>query len=260
MGASGDKMTRITIVTACLNNATVIKTAIAAVSSQTYPDVEHVIVDGGSTDGTVDVIRTWAAKAGGRAKWISEPDTGLYDALNKGIRLATGEIVGVLHADDFYARPDVLEKVAKVFEATGAEAVYADVRFVDAADTTRTVRYVSGKKFRPWMMRYGFMPPHPTIFCRRELFERLGYYRTDYRISADHELMIRFLWKAGIRTAYLPEAIITMRTGGMSTRSARARWLACRENVRACRENGIYANLPMQLAKYAMKVFEFVRR
>ena len=116
---------------------------------------------------------------------------------------------------------------------------------------------IAGSRFRPWMMRFGFMPPHPSIFCRRELFERLGYYRTDYRIAADHELMVRFLWKARIRTAYLPEAIIAMRTGGTSTRSMGARWLACRENVRACRENGIYANLPMQLAKYAVKVFQY---
>ena len=131
------------------------------------------------------------------------------------------------------------------------------VRFVDAADTSRYVRYISGRNFRPWMMRYGFMPPHPTIFCRRALFDRLGYYRTDYQISADHELMIRFLWKAGIRTAYLPEPIVTMRTGGKSTHSIQSRWLGCRENVRACRENGIYANLAMQLMKYPIKMFEF---
>jgi glycosyltransferase involved in cell wall biosynthesis len=248
---------RISIITACFNSHAVLATALRSVSTQTHPDVEHILVDGGSTDGTVKCIQAWAADAGGdRTKWISEPDHGLYDALNKGIRLATGEIIGVLHADDFYSAPEVLSKIAQLFVQTGADAVYADVKFVDAADTTRTVRYISGRKFRPWMMRYGFMPPHPSIFCRRALFEKLGYYRTDYRIAADHELMVRFLWKAGIRTAYLPEAIVTMRTGGMSTRSAGARWTACRENVRACRENGIYANLPMQLAKYAVKVFE----
>jgi len=191
-------------------------------------------------------------------RWISEPDAGLYDAINKGIRIATGDAIGLLHADDFYTAPDVLEKIARLLQRTEADAVYADVRFVDQTAPDRTVRYVSGRRFRPWMMRYGFMPPHPSIFCRRALFEQLGYYRTDYRISADHELMIRFLWKAGIRTAYLPEAIVTMRTGGISTRSARSRWIASRENVRACRENGIYANLPMQLLKYGVKVFEYL--
>jgi len=248
---------RFSIITACLNRNAVLATALESVRRQLHADVEHVIVDGGSADGTVEQIRSWTAKAGDRVKWVSEPDRGLYDALNKGIRMATGEIVGILHADDFYSATDVLSKVAAVFESSGADAVYADVRFVDAADTTRVVRNISGRRFGPWMMRYGFMPPHPGIFCRRALFEQLGYYRTDYRISADHELMIRYLWKAGIRTAYLPETIITMRTGGRSTCSAAARWLACRENVRACRENGIYANLPMQLLKYAVKVFEY---
>jgi len=249
---------RISIITACFNSATVFDTALQSVAAQIHPDVEPILVDGGSTDGTADFIRSYEPKFNGRLRWISEPDHGLYDALNKGIRLATGEIVGILHADDFYSGPGVLSKVAALFDSSGADAVYADVKFVNATDTTRTVRYISGRRFRPWMMRYGFMPPHPSIFCRRALFEKLGCYRTDYRIAADHELMIRFLWKAGIRTAYLPEAIVTMRTGGMSTRSAGARWIACRENVRACRENGIYANMPMQLAKYAVKVFEFV--
>jgi len=248
---------KISIITACFNSAPVLDTALTSLSSQTHPDVECIVVDGSSTDGSVERIRAWAHTMGGRARWISEPDHGLYDAINKGIRMATGEIIGLLHADDFYSGPEVLSKVAQLFEQTGAEAVYADVRFVDAADTGRTVRYIAGSRFRPWMMRFGFMPPHPSIFCRRELFERLGYYRTDYRIAADHELMVRFLWKARIRTAYLPEAIIAMRTGGTSTRSMGARWLACRENVRACRENGIYANLPMQLAKYAVKVFQY---
>ncbi len=249
---------RISIITACFNSNTVLATALKSVASQTHPDVEHIIMDGGSTDGTVAQIRAWANASDAPTKWLSELDHGLYDALNKGIRMATGDVIGVMHADDFYAGPEVLGKIAQLFEQTGADAVYADVRFVKADDITRTVRYISGRRFRPWMMRYGFMPPHPAIFCRRALFEKLGYYRTDYPIAADHELMIRFLWKARIRTAYLPEAIITMRTGGMSTRSVGARWQGCRENVRACRENGIYANLPMQLAKYAVKVFEFI--
>lgn len=245
------------MITICRNNAGTIRGTLESVLRQHRAVGEAVVVDGASTDGTLDLVRSLEPAFQGRLRWISESDAGLYDALNKGIRMATGEVVGVLHADDFYAGPDVLTTVAARFEETGAEAVYADVRFVDAGDTARTTRYISARRFRPWMMRFGFMPPHPTIFCRRELFERLGYYRTDYRIAADHELMIRFLWKAAIRTAYLPEAIIHMRPGGLSTRSLANRWLACRENVRACRENGIYANLPMQLLKYAVKVFEY---
>lgn len=248
---------RFSIITACFNSSGVICEALESLQTQTHPDVEFIVVDGGSQDGTVKLIRDWTPKFGGRMRWISEPDTGLYDAINKGIRMATGDVVGILNSDDFYTSPDALAHVAARFAATQADAVYADVRFVDAGNLDKTVRYVSGRRFHPWMMRYGFMPPHPTIFCRRELFDQLGYYRTDYRISADHELMVRFLWKARIQTAYLPEAIITMRTGGISTRSAQNRLIACRENVRACRENGIYANLLMQLLKYPIKMFEY---
>jgi glycosyltransferase involved in cell wall biosynthesis len=249
---------RISIITACRNSVETVREAMQSVRRQSYADVEYLVLDGASIDGTQEAIRREARKFSRQVLWLSEPDHGLYDALNKGIRMATGEIIGLLHADDFYAGPEVLGNVAKRFEETGADAVYADVRFVHAEDLTRTVRYISGRRFRPWMMRYGFMPPHPAIFCRRALFGKLGCYRTDYPIAADHELMIRFLWKARIRTAYLPEPIITMRTGGMSTRSFGARWQGCRENVRACRENGIYANMPMQLLKYAVKVFEYI--
>jgi glycosyltransferase involved in cell wall biosynthesis len=217
------------------------------------------VVDGASTDGTVDAIRAAAPPFGDRLRWVSEPDRGLYDAINKGIGMATGEVVGLLHADDLYTGPDVLTRVAGLFAPAGIEAVYADVAFVDVADAARVVRRISGRRFRPWMMRFGFMPPHPSIFCRRRLFERLGVYRTDYRIAADHELMVRFLWKARIRTAYLPAPIIHMRTGGTSTRSIGSRWRGCRENVRACRENGLYSNMLMQLAKYTVKVFQFVK-
>lgn len=249
---------RISVITACLNSAGVICETLASLHAQTHPDVDFIVVDGGSQDGTVELIRDWTPKFGGRMRWISEPDAGLYDAINKGIRLANGDVVGILNSDDYYTSPDALVHVAARFAESPADAVYADVRFVDAHDLDKTVRYVSGRRFQPWMMRYGFMPPHPTIFCRRELFDRLGYYRTDYRIAADHELMVRFLWKARINTAYLPEAIIAMRTGGLSTRSAQNRMIACRENVRACRENGIYANLLMQLLKYPIKALEFV--
>ena len=252
---------RISVITACFKSNAVLATALESIRAQTHPDIEHVIVDGGSTDGSVDQIRAWAELAAvGRVQWSSEPDRGLYDAINKGIRRATGDVVGVLHADDYYCNPEVLSNIAALFESSGADVVYADVRFVDAVDLTRTVRKITARHFRPWMMRYGFMPPHPSIFCRRELFEKLGYYRTDYLISADHELMIRFLWKTGLRTAYLPEAIVTMRTGGRSTCSFQARWTACRENVRACRENGFYANMLMQLTKYAVKIFEYGRK
>ncbi|MFZ4395609.1 MAG: glycosyltransferase family 2 protein [Kiritimatiellia bacterium] len=249
---------RISIITACFNSHEVLSTALASVRAQTHPDVEHIVVDGASTDGTVEQLRNWESKAGGRGKWISEPDSGLYDALNKGIRKATGDVVGLLHADDFFAADDVLAQVAAAFEDPTVECVFGDVRFVRPTNLLKTVRYYRAKHFRPWMLRFGFMPPHPTFFARRELFERLGNYKTDYQIAADYELLVRFLWLHRIRYRYLDLAMTRMRLGGKSTRSLRSNLILNQEIVRGCRENGMWTALPLLGFKYLFKVFELV--
>jgi glycosyltransferase involved in cell wall biosynthesis len=251
-------VTRLTVVTACRNAADVIKTALASVMAQHCPHVEHLVVDGGSTDGTVAVLRAAESAFDGRLHWISEPDQGLYDALNKGIRMSTGEIVGLLHADDVFAGDDVLARVAAAFEDPAVDCVFGDVRFVREPDLGRTVRYYRAAHFRPWMLRFGFMPPHPSFFARRELFERLGYYETDYRIAADYELLVRFLWRHRVRYRYLDMTTTKMRLGGMSTRSWRSNLILNREIVRGCRANGLWTALPLLTFKYLFKVFEFV--
>jgi glycosyltransferase involved in cell wall biosynthesis len=250
---------RISVITACFNSSAVLPTALASVRSQTHPQVEHIVVDGASTDGTVAQLQSWAAAANGPFQWRSEPDRGLYDALNKGIQRASGDVVGLLHADDFFAADDILAKVAAAFTDPAVECVFGDVRFVRPTNLHKTVRYYCARLFRPWMLRFGFMPPHPTFFARRELFARLGYYQTDYRIAADYELLVRYLWRHRLRYRYLDLAMTRMRLGGLSTRSLRSTWILNCEIVRGCRANGMWTALPLLFFKYVFKVGELVR-
>jgi glycosyltransferase involved in cell wall biosynthesis len=256
--AKTNPIVKISVITACRNSEGLIGSALQSVARQTWPDVEHIVVDGASTDGTLAIIREATAHSGGRVRWISEPDSGFYDALNKGIRLATGDVVGILNADDFFADETILAEVARTFSDAPIDCVFGDIRFVRQSNLEKTVRYCSGRSFRPWMLRFGFMPPHPSFFARRNLFARLGYYKTDYRIAADFELLVRFLWINRIRSKYLALATTKMRLGGMSTRSPHSTWILNREQVRACRENGRFTTLPVLSFKYLFKVFELV--
>jgi glycosyltransferase involved in cell wall biosynthesis len=256
-GAGAGTVT-ISVITACRGATRCLPFALASVRRQTWSGFESLVVDGGSTDGTVAVLRAAESAFDGRLRWISEPDHGLYDALNKGIRMARGDVVGILHADDVFAGDDVLARVAAAFEDPAVDCVFGDVRFVREPDLGRTVRYYRAAHFRPWMLRFGFMPPHPSFFARRELFERLGYYETDYRIAADYELLVRFLWRHRVRYRYLDMTTTKMRLGGMSTRSWRSNLVLNREIVRGCRANGMWTALPLLTFKYLFKVFEFV--
>lgn len=253
---------KITLITACYNSAEVLATAFDSVLAQTHADIDYRVVDGGSTDGTLEVIRAYEPRFKGRLRWTSARDKGLYDAINKGIGLAEGEVVGILNADDFFANPQVLSRVAAAFATNGTapDAITGDICFVRPDAPERIVRYYSARHFRPWMLRWGFMPPHPSFYCRREHFERLGRYRTDFPIGADYELLIRFLWHARLRTCYLPGAMVVMRTGGKSTHSWKSTFTLNRDIVRSCRMNGIYTNLLMLLPKYLFKVFELACR
>jgi glycosyltransferase involved in cell wall biosynthesis len=269
---------KISIITVCYNSSDLIRSALESVLSQTWPQIEYIVIDGGSTDGTVEIIRKYAdekcanenadvclgqsiRQSGNQAlrqfTWISEPDEGMYDAINKGIRMATGDVIGILNADDFFEDEGVIATVAGAFQSD-VDAVYADVRFVGKEALKKTRRYYSAKHWKPWMLRWGFMPPHPSVYIRRECFERLGYYKTDYHIAADYELLIRYLWIARLRTVYVPKCFVTMRTGGRSTKDWRSNLLLNREIVRGNRENGVCTNLAMLLPKYAFKIWEFV--
>lgn len=248
---------KITLITACYNSKATIRTAIESVLAQRDVDVEYIVVDGGSTDGTVDVIREYDVK------WISEPDGGMYDAINKGIAMATGDVVGILNADDVLATPDTLAHVAAAFKP-GIDALYADIRFVRTGDSletlrvAKTVRYCSAAKWRPWMFRFAAMVPHPSFYVRRECFERLGGYSLDYRICADFELELRYLYLAKLKSTYLPECVVVMRTGGASTSGWRSNVEINREDLRALRAHGIWSCLPLIYLKYLFKIWGFV--
>ncbi len=209
-------------------------------------------MDGASTDSTMDVVER-NRHAG--MKVVSEPDRGIYDAMNKGLSLAIGEFVGFLNADDVFAHPGVLKRVAEVMEDAHIDGCYADVVFVDSDMDTILRRYRSDR-FSPHRLAYGWMPAHPSLYLRREVFEECGTFRTDYEIAADFELIARVFGKFHRRTRYVPEVWVKMRMGGVSTRGWRSNWTISREIVRACRENGIQTNFLKACLKYPLKMME----
>lgn len=250
---------KISLVTVAFNSASTIRDTIESVLKQTYSEIEYIIVDGKSSDDTVGIIKEYEPLFNGRLRWISETDKGLYDAMNKGIRLATGDIVGIINSDDFYHRNDSIEMIANTFDDKSIQAVFADVRFVNPTNLEKTVRYYSSKNFTIKRFRFGFMPAHPTFFTYRNYFDRYGYYKTDYKIAADYELLIRFLDNHKLRYKYLSLDIMKMRTGGISTASLKSNLILNKEIVRACRKNGIYTTLPLLYLKYFVKVFELIK-
>lgn len=250
---------KISIITVTWNSESTLKDTIESVLKQTYTDYEYLIVDGGSKDNTIKIIKEYEPKFNGCLKWISEKDEGLYDAMNKGIRMASGDIVGIINSDDFFHRSDVISKVAEAFNSdSNIEAVYGDVRFVNEHNFEKTVRYYSSKNFKPWRFRFGFMPAHPSFYTYKHNFEKYGYYQYDYHIAADYELLVRFLYKYHLKAKYLPLDFMKMRTGGRSTASWKSNFILNKEIVRACKENGIWTCMPLLFLKYFVKIFELI--
>lgn len=226
---------KISLVTPAFNSAATIRDTLDSIAAQDYPQVEHIIVDGGSKDETLKIVSEYPHVG----KVISEPDRGLYDAMNKGIRLATGDAVGILNSDDFYTHPQVLNRVATMLTETGADALYADLEYVDSGNKNRVVRTWKAGSFHPDSFQKGWMPPHPTFFVRRHLYERFGFFTSELRFSADYELMLRFILKNKISVCYLPEVTVRMRTGGASNASLFNRLRANREDRLAWQINGL---------------------
>jgi glycosyltransferase involved in cell wall biosynthesis len=249
---------KISLITATFNSVATHCNTIQSVLFQSYPNIEYIIVDGLSKDNTLDIVREYSSQFNGRMKWISEKDNGIYDAMNKGIQMATGDIVGIINSDDFYHDPDIIQKIVDVFQDKSIQAVYGDVRFVNPNDLNKTVRYYSSKNFSPSKFRFGFMPAHPTFFTYKKYFDEYGYYKTDYKIAADYELLIRFLHIYKLKYKYLPFDFLRMRTGGVSTASIRSNILLNKEIIRACKENKIRTFLPLLFLKYFIKIFEFL--
>lgn len=248
---------KVSIITVCFNAGKTVGDTLASVAAQKHPDIEHIVVDGASTDGTLDVIKRHGERV---ARLISEPDQGIYDAMNKGLRLATGEAIGFLNADDVYADTEVLTRVSAVLETEKLDALFGDAEFVSSARPDRPLRRYRSERFHPDRIAWGWMPAHPTLFLRRQAYERFGMFRTDYRIAGDFELVARMFHGGTLRYRYVPEILVRMRTGGVSTGGWRNTLLLNREVLRACRENGIPTSLPKILSKYPAKLLEFLHR
>jgi glycosyltransferase involved in cell wall biosynthesis len=212
------------------------------------------VIDGRSTDRTVEIVNRFPHVS----RLVSEPDQGIYDAMNKGIGLASGDIIGILNSDDFYVDNQVLEKVEYLFKKKNIESLYADLVYVAPNNLEKVVRYYRASNFSPKLFAYGWMPPHPTFFVRRDIYLKYGLFKTNYKIAADFELLTRFLARYKISYSYLPEVIVKMRTGGVSTRNIRSNFILNQEILRACSENGIKTNIFKVYSKYLTKISQLV--
>jgi glycosyltransferase involved in cell wall biosynthesis len=247
---------KISIITVCYNSSKFIRSAIESVLCQTYSDIEYIIIDGGSSDGTLDIISEYKNSI---AHVVSETDRGIYDAMNKGIVAATGDIVGILNSDDFYINRFVIEKIVKEFEDKKVDSVFADLVYVEPKNLNKTVRYYDGGNFNPSKFSYGWMPPHPTFFVKRKAYEKYGVFRTDLKIAADFDILIRFLYIHKISYSYIKEVLVKMRTGGAST-SFNSIWINNIETLRVCRDNGIKTNIFKILSKYPAKILGLLKK
>ena len=249
-----DSKPLISIVTVCFNSENTIKDTIDSVLNQTYGNIEYIIIDGGSIDGTVEFVQSYGDKI---ARFVSEPDKGIYDAMNKGIALATGDIIGILNSDDFYIDELVIEKVVKEFERN-IDCLYADLVYVRSENLNKVVRYYDSSQFTPSKFAYGWMPAHPTFFVKKDIYNKYGVFRTDLKIAADFDLMLRFLYTHNLTYFYIQEPIIKMRMGGVST-SFSSVWINNIEKLRVCKDNGIKTNIFKILFKYLAKILGLLR-
>lgn len=246
---------KISVITICHNSEKNIEHTIKSVLSQTHKNLEYIIVDGHSTDGTADIIRSFGPKI---SKFVSEPDKGLYDALNKGVGMATGEVIGFLHSDDFFANSNVLSKVSEMFEQRNPDSVYGDIQYVDQLDIRRILTNRRYGKCRIWKFKLGWAPPHPTFYVKRKFYEKYGAFDTSFDIAADYDCILRFLVKHKLTSTYVPEVMVRMRVGGVSNRTmknVRKKW---REDYRAMRKNG-FGNLLTLFFKTMRPVAHFYK-
>lgn len=248
---------KISIITTTWNSGATLRDTIESVLAQNYSDFEHVIVDGGSKDNTLDIIKGYEARYQGRLKWISENDNGLYDAMNKGIAMATGDVVGILNSDDFYADNHVLEKIAAGIK--NVEIVYGDLVFVDAGDTSKIIRTWIGSQYKPQAFFKGWHPAHPTFYARRNLFKELGGFDITFDVSADFELMFRFLEKAHSSNLYIPHTFVRMRVGGESTGSIKKIIEGNKNVLRAFMKNGYKAPAFYIMRRLAPKALNLIK-
>lgn len=246
---------KISIITITYNSAKTIQRALESVQSQTYQDIEHVIVDGASKDGTRELIEAYAKKHT-NVRWISEPDKGIYNALNKGIHLATGDVIGFVHSDDILYAPDSISHIAEAFAQQDIQVVYGDLQYVREGKVTRRWR---SNDFNPASLKYGWMCPHPTMYVRREVYQQVGDYDEWFSISADYDMILR-IFKSSFKTQYLPEVLVSMEVGGASNKNTRARLSKTQEDFIALRKNHVGAGIFTVACKQLRKVKQFLRK
>ena len=246
---------KISVITVVFNGEKTIRQTIESVLGQEYGDIEYIVVDGNSTDSTVDIVKSFGNRI---TKFVSEKDRGIYDAMNKGIQLATGEVVGMLNADDLFADSGILSQVVAAFKQSGADAVYGDLQYFDG-ETNRVTRYWRAGTYRTGLFLWGWMPPHPTFFIRRSWYQKLGGFRLDMGTAADYELMLRMVHKHRTRLTYVQKVLVRMRVGGISNASLKNRLLANRNDARAWRVNEISPYPITILLKPFRKILQFIR-
>jgi len=247
---------KISIITSVYNNQETIKDAIDSVLGQTYKNVEYIIVDGGSSDDTVSIVKSYGNKI---SKFVSEKDKGIYDGLNKGINLVTGDVVAFLHSDDIYASDTILENVAKAFQSDEhLDGIYGDLVYTPKSDISKVLRYWKSKEFEKSLLTKGWMPAHPTLFLKREVYEKYGGFDLSFKIAGDYDFMLRVL-KSGIHVKYLPQVLYKMRVGGESNKSLKNIILKSQEDLRALRKNGV-GGFGSLFIKNISKIGQFLKK
>lgn len=247
----------VSLITTVFNNKETIEDAIKSVLNQSYPNIEYIITDGGSTDGTIEIINKYKNKIN---KFVSEPDKGIYDGMNKGIKLSSGDIIGILNSDDLYASNDVIEKVVNEMEEKNVDVCWGDLVYVDAKNTDKVIRYWKSSEYKEGKFKKGWMPPHPTFFVRKWVYDKYGMFNLDFPISADYELMLRFLEKYKINSCYIPQVLVKMRVGGKSNKSIKNIIKANIECYRAWKVNGLRINPLRIFLKPLSKIPQYFKR
>jgi glycosyltransferase involved in cell wall biosynthesis len=247
---------KISIITATYNSAATVRDTLQCVAGQSHREVEHLVIDGVSKDNTLDIVKEFPHVA----RVVSEKDKGIYDAMNKGVQMASGEVIGILNSDDFYTSDKVLEKVAAAFADPAVDAVYGDLQYVKQDDTSKVIRTWKAGRYKKKYFHYGWMPPHPTFFVRSNLYRKAGLFNTSLRSAADYELMLRMMVKYDANVQYIPEVLVKMRDGGLSNATLGNRLRANREDREAWRLNGLKPYFFTRWLKPLRKVFQFINR
>ena len=246
---------KVTVITVCFQSEATLQKAIDSVAGQTWPSIEHIVIDGASRDGTVAIVER---NRGSIAQFVSEPDKGVYQAMNKGLKLATGDIIAFLNSDDVYSNPRVLESIVRTMQEEGLDALYGDVEFFHAANPDKVVRTYDSGRFNPSRLGWGWMPAHPALFIRRDIYKRFGHFSEDYKIAGDYEFIARIFKSGQLKSRHLDQVLVRMQTGGLSTAGLAATYQLNKEILRACRQNGIATNWFKVLSKYFFKLGELL--